>query len=821
MFTRSRTGINKAVRDNVSDTLAARNMNRQQQYEYENSGRLRRQFEQKEREQKIPEEEEEEEPRPRGGHRRSVEEDPSPRAQRRQVVVEEEEEDEDDEDEEEEADPPLLDRDDLSDEEFDRDEIDIDIPPPPPLSRARHVPAEDAKEDQPDANYLLNPSFIDYTNGAFVTATSLRYPATQVTLQPKKTVVKTSAIQITTSVCKDRIVFLDFEVHNRAQSKRISQIACISLDGTRVFNRYVYWKPLQESWQTLVDQKLVMYDPWDDPASPTFYGAMKELCEHFQQGTLFVFQGETDYSWLLKNLYIYQGDNLPLTRETRTLLAQREFRFVSINVFLRHPRFTELSENDKKLQRDIGFPKPQLGRTHDAFFHYSLLFLEAGKRFVYDTDIGAKVKAAVERSFKLVSIDVLEERCHGSSFYMPYWTSSHLQPIAHFAHSDVQMLRNVVLAWLVFLDVDVPDEEVDARDRFANVMTALVLQCGFFRERHLTVPETAAKFLFSRLAKEAKPLNNQVLDEYLDKENRFTEKMLQDDPVKRVRNLLVPYAAVPHIPGFRADADVEERKLDKLKVPIAQRLQVTVHGVTLPVKRPVFKDKGPRADRIDVMRSLMLKTQHHLPLPGKNSPFSFNPFIQEAERSAGNGAYEWDRVVGDRPWYVILNQAGQMFPKTLILHSRRCPTLVDPNDIERARPAYKSDLYIVNFAAAATEGSWPQLPFYLKFCKECKQHGDEPRNRAIPKYTRPLAPIGKPPAAPTRVYPPDRKYEPVSSDDDDDAPQPFRMSLHHRRAKPPRASYLDRFLRQDPLDPRASFKEQILASQLPLVQIRK
>ena len=673
-------------------------------------------------------------------------------------------------------------------EPSDEDEEDEEPTPPPPAPRPRPAPAapspppiaderknDESKIDLP-ALELLDGSPAYVVDGLFELNVdqAVLPPDAKVIVYPEVKVVpprkpRPGAIHVPQIIplfqlpytatdgpqCKTRVVFLDLEVHSSAPSKRISQLSCISLDGSRVFNRYVYWEPLHRDWQQLVTQELVMRDPWDDAKlSQPFYQVMSDLCDAFLPGSVFVYQGNSDYSWLLKNFFLYHGQNESLTQTVLTKMDTMKFRFVSIAAFFAdHPCLgSEQRERCDELVKALKLKKSALSSLYDAFFHYSLLYLRDQQRFVYSDAMGKKLAVATQPTgFANIHVDALEDaarKTHSASFYMLYWTNSHLQPIAHYAHCDVQMLRDIVVAWLLFLEIETTSTTAARSDDvFADLMTALVTTRCFFREQHLVAPESVARFLFSRLVPKSQPMTKAVLQLHI-RAGAYPSETLKEEVERSTFRAVdlssnAPHSSLHSLRTWASDASID-------RVPPEERMALKLQGrrALLEVRRPTFKRSkgGGWIERADVMRGMMLASNPHLSLPGKLSPFDFNPFVQEAERvSTSVSQWDWDPIVGDRPWYVILSEAGKSFPKTLVLHSRRCVSLVDPLDPDhkRARPAYKSDLYIINFAEVTRTNQWPQLPFYLKFHKECKQHRVMPEDTVPPRAERDPVPMGR------------------------------------------------------------------------------
>jgi hypothetical protein len=625
-----------------------------------------------------------------------------------------------------------------------------------------------------EQEYKLNPLFrpIDpyVIRVPESNAYALLFPKTSL---PSKPGSKKNPIQIDQEIARmekedfalQRIVFLDFEVHNTAPSKRICQIACISLDAKLVFNRYIYWAPLFQHWQDLVDQHMVLVDPWHDPKkSQHWYDMLNDLCDVYPDYSIFVFHGTTDYSWFLKNCFLYREH--PLREPILAKLAAKRYKFARIGDFFADPWLEkEEARRYHSLASALKLKKSKLGTQYDAFFYHSLLWSNASQTFLYSQDIGMKVEMALAASFPLVSIQEIEKNALASNHhsrknagvYMPFWTNKHLQPLTHFAHTDVQMLRDIVLAFLLFLDVDDSQDDLrDAEQRFAETMTALVVQTTFFRGVHLTCPPLAAQFLYSKLAQHHLPINAGILQIYVNSNPPiYTPNSLRNNPSYTERPIGAFHAVSPAAPEFRMNPHAiqgDEKEMDKKNVRADHRVRVYIStegsGVAVAVRRPVFSKGlagGKWATKVDAMRTMIHR--QHLPINGIHNPFAFNPFVQETDRVSLENADGWDfdPSVGDRPWYVILSQVGESYPKTMVLHCRKCPALRDPQNPERCRPAYKSDLFRINFYALSKTGQWPQMPFYFKFHKECIMHASLPQNSIGPQLARRApAPIGQP-----------------------------------------------------------------------------
>jgi hypothetical protein len=738
--------------------------------------------------------------------------------------AEEEEEEPDEEKEEERDDEEEEEQDDVPDDEKESESDEVEEVKERE-EKKQELPA--LEDDTGTIMYSLNPLFTDECDRSILRVDQIAYPRCANVPPPsskkkkKKDVPDIPPFTLTYKQeegpqCGSRIVFLDLEVHNSAASKRISQIACVSLDGTRVFNRYVYWDALHPAWQELVAQELVMKDPWDDlKQSKVFYEVMEDLCNTFLPGSLFVFQGSVDFSWILKNFFLYHGLNEVVTQRVLNLLDQVQFRFVSITAFFSQPGFTASSPRYDQLATELKLKKRGLGELYDSFFHYSLLFLKDQQRFVYSNTMYKKVKEATRTQFADVSVDAFEaaaKATQSASFYIPYWTNKHLQPLLHYAHTDVQILRDIVIAWLLFLDIDARDElkEDDPRTVFADLMTVLVTTRSFFRATHLKAPEPVAQFLFTRLLPSARPLTRSVVEQHI-QPGAYSQAKLSDDPLRSIRQVKPFDNTAPHN-SLIASSEWQEDAETTKKYPSAKSSFMALrmeNGNRIRVRRPDFKNRagGAWASRVDVMRAMMIHSNPSLSITGKNSPFDFNPFVQEAERAIAKTEWEWDPVVGDRPWYVILSEAGKSFPKTLVLHSPRCVSLVDPLDPERkrARPAYKSDLYIINFHEATKSGEWPHLPFYLKFHKECKRHVSIPVESVPAKNRRKVAPIGQ-----SLLKHPFMDLTAELDDDDDKEVRVIRSSLNRNVD---RARTLNTRNFADFVPPRNSFATRVLASQ--------
>lgn len=317
----------------------------------------------------------------------------------------------------------------------------------------------------------------------------------------------------------DKLVFFDLEWHTldkkapsesigelkrrEVLSAHICQIAAFTSNYSIRFNQYVSYRKLEQQWRDLVENvKLVDYSPQDDPAiaiSPE--DCLEQFVKLFHEDTLFLSYGSTDARAIFRFLLgkVEYDPTSKVTAIDAGRMQRRQAIFKSMKAKrwkwsdARHwiqAQGTELKKN-KLVNLKFG---GGLGTLYDTLFHRSLLvtvptptqpipvILEA---LATTNEIANQLQqwpASLSSSsaYGLVprrwlevrhdrernnheSLEFLHKNC-----FPEFWSTSHLEPVFHVAHTDAIMTINCIAFLAIVVELIQIDAEANGRLKSAK-----------------------------------------------------------------------------------------------------------------------------------------------------------------------------------------------------------------------------------------------------------------------------------------------------------------------------------------------------------------
>ncbi len=513
------------------------------------------------------------------------------------------------------------------------------------------------------------------------------------------------------------IVFLDLETHNTHSHPFISQICCVSLDGTRNFNRYVRYKYLNADFARYSDK--VKLDPWDLDTTPTFIQVMEEFVELYTKNTVFLAYGHGDYSWIVGNFEQCKPPetNLvayPVYQAVLGLFIEREYQFVNIWGFMQHFGAETGLTASLGLRADNGSAS-KLGKLYDTIFRSSLLMHSTTHQLVCSDDVKEVVADAINECYK--PLQTTEDRDdidagksnESQSLKMTFWVKN-LKPLTHVANSDTLMMRDIVILMTMYMEIRAKLKRDDV-DLFPDVATAVLLRCCFFHNQHLGWSNRMTNWLFYHVVANAHHHNHtynarQAIEESkrsrLESERKGNTDSIQTGRVVHAESGLISVSDVP-------------------KTGMLQRL-VILNGKRLYLNHI----ERWSATKLDVVKTYLI--QNDAPLNGPSDEFPVDLFSTQTDAAENAMGV---RGIDTKPFWFFPNATNEKFPNTVILHTKMCHLFKDPLHDGIVNQSYRSrsTIALLNLDTAT------EFQFQLKFCKECKAKQETPSGLTEREYT--------------------------------------------------------------------------------------
>lgn len=573
----------------------------------------------------------------------------------------------------------------------------------------------------------------------------------------------------------DMIAFIDLEVHETSELSNLSQICAVSLNGKRVYNKYItrfYESYLAEAWQQLVESEYVDIDPSDDPKqSFTFDEAIIHFCKVWPEGTLFIYQGSRDYATLIQNFRNHYSIRDTIASNIFAAITEwikRQYRFISVDTFFK--------------TFPIDLPgKKALHSIYRGMFYNSLLYNNAMKMFVYDITTKIFMRRlllhanglykTIDSSFKNVqtidggSEQENKDRMDFETVDIWYDTTASMAPVFHYAHTDTLVLRNIVIAQLIYLQhahalakIRLPNaptpQDAQLQMIFEEMMTYIVVNTGVFRKTHLGCNDkVAANVLLEILQNNTDAIHNTLFTAYYisaepPKHSPIAEANdIRHRKTEYFKSVILSPESVPEqvsLNDFRSELDEKTDTIYEFKIFNNDAIPL------LKIKPPSESHKST-VNRHETLSNIIFTNNKNLqgdgcPLPplfefNQSDMMNFAAIRQKAELQAIDAKIsEADkeefinkiqksmfRKINDTPCIIVLTKKTS-FPKTFILHNRFCKHVGYEHNTNKPKKSHEQSLYIVEFEKNVT------FSFRLRFCKDCKQWANHETRSLIPLY---------------------------------------------------------------------------------------
>ena len=321
----------------------------------------------------------------------------------------------------------------------------------------------------------------------------------------------------------------DWKGVQRQPSKHISELCCVSIDGSILFSRYVKYKPLHPHWRQLQDIGRVSIDPSDDDTkAKSWYQVFVEWMRAFPKGTVFYYHGSKDPSSIRENIELW--GNIFERDRMKLLLEESQYRFVSSQSILNQLFVKCRLFLDRAGKRSL-LARRKLNVIYYELFQNSLL-RETNPDGVTKVKGNWKVHKTVSEYFENNEYDQLDPFSWFE--YERYGRFSvlnkpadeciqfldDLKPEFHTAHTDAHILRHILVAACLFaqcmrrmVDTVQPYYDIETTlwveqgkplEEFpvtvfeyahACVMTSMMTAMGHLRSHFIGCSQEAAKFL--------------------------------------------------------------------------------------------------------------------------------------------------------------------------------------------------------------------------------------------------------------------------------------------------------------------------------------
>lgn len=499
------------------------------------------------------------------------------------------------------------------------------------------------------------------------------------------------------------IFILDLEWHNLSCDD-ISEITCISLDGSRRFSYYCkYPLELDDEWIKLIRQGYVTPSP-EDTSITTFYEVVKELFSEFlPSGSVIFTHGPND------SLRLYDSiSKLPKEQSIPLLACWRDYgiRFIDSIPFIK--QFGDTFDM-------IEFSKGgALHRVYDICFYNSLVFQKDSKNSlkgsfdvtpptllkVIDDCISGDIfeqEQAID-VFRLVTENEEKIRFISNKILPPitFWPTSHLQPVYHTAYVDAIVLRNIlctILHWCKFANIIhdeylklVGDDNKTSKSYYASfghfITRILTTKTNFFREANMTVGELESIWLYNSNIVQMNS-EDMLLTQYRHQNSEWKKFIKQRKEIIEDDN--------------KSDEDDDDDdESDFIPAGVKKETNLNI-GKNNTLCDPI---KGKNKALVNTILDIIDKDKTLLGIPCT------------------------DKVKLPKehmPLYFISTAVGKLKPKTIILHDKSCKSLSDGLNRNVSRPEKTIALMYLDTEKIKPD-NYKKMGFTVRFCKECKKY---------------------------------------------------------------------------------------------------
>lgn len=522
----------------------------------------------------------------------------------------------------------------------------------------------------------------------------------------------------------DNIAILDSEIHSISSVNSLSQICAVSLDGKKVFNRYIQHviggPYLQKEWLELVGDYVDM-EPSDDPEkAESFPAVILQFCQFWPAGTLFLYKGHNDYSFLVLNFRTHFDLNTAQILEAIQMFSRAQYRFQSADKVLAMDSIpVKLRPKTTVAALDI---------VYKEIFYRSLLFSSELSSFVYDKEI----RDALNEEFKLLLSPTFQGKYDRNpppaweKVDIWYWTSGNLGPVWHSAHTDALMLRNCLIAIMIYflLGQKTVTTKLELPVIWKEIMTAIVAKTTVFREYHLGCSSTSAQLLASIVIEDAAAFDNsRYLAVRIHNSIMGGELNLEDENLETFASDFVPPVYTSPERGqavFNAtlgekvkasDGHIQDKKADDL-----YSFQL-FNDVMVSTANEFTESTSLK----ETLKLLIIEKGLKLEGEGSKLPKEFQFYRTDMQNYFDFLQNHKGVSAKDRRWFELhpcLTKAGTSsavrFPKTYLLHHQDCPEL-NIKSKDTALSASQTTISINDFR------KHPAYSYRFRFCKKCKK----------------------------------------------------------------------------------------------------
>lgn len=555
-------------------------------------------------------------------------------------------------------------------------------------------------------------------------------------LENESKIATTDRTQAVSSIC-----FIDLEVHDASPNHLMSQICSVSLDGSKVHNKYIqnFRKPyLNREWQQLVDDKLVDIEPCDNPEqSYTFPDAMISFCQYWDKpGTLFIYQGTNDYNTIVENFYRHFESQTANSKEAILLFRSRQYRFIPVNAVFKH---SDLPRS-KNGGADTGSKSFKLEDIYLRMFHYSLIISKSTRTLLYGYEI-TEIMRKYEGSFPFIDAAFTQVGLpEHERVDIWYWTNGAMKPVFHQAHTDALVLRNCTIAVLIYL-MFIPELQPEDNEVVYNeIMTYLYCNTAVFRKFHLGCKSTQATSLLWQIvsSQNSSSLSNSL---YLINSMALKRKTMKLDILveENRRSWRTTEFQRPTLtfPGGRLVEDFEQA-IESITDLDPEESKETVYQFKpyRDLSRPIKALNPSRTkylpDKTLILQDIIWENQMKLEGTSIHVPHSYtslgNDFASYTSQNVSRA--ELERMKSS-PCIVVqgTNSTAERFPKTLLLHCYGCPHISYEGQPDSIRDSYQQSLNVINFKKRTS------FSYRFRFCKTCKKWQNT-QAQTIPMYSQ-------------------------------------------------------------------------------------
>jgi len=505
-----------------------------------------------------------------------------------------------------------------------------------------------------------------------------------------------------------QLITLDVEFHDRLGT--VCEFCALSWDAQIQFHRYVFLNELHPDWQDLIDRHGVTQSPWDDPRqAQRFDEVWKAFLDVVPKGAILLFKGSIDMRRIVQSLSDVET--------ARQITAPKKLRYASIDSLWRSLAKEWLPEQTRK-RILTGSGVKRLHQIYDALFWNPVLVHIPPE---HDREELVQWELPPDEQIRLVrntSLDRIPP--------MSFLATGHHAPAFHTANVDVIVTHNVTCFLLlhalhrkqmlqVLHEEVCPGEWRLRHDRAAVhdeslvaslLATRVAVRTRCFRKAYLMPPLETVGWAWDTIQVKARS----VMDA-LGGGGGGTEDVSPEDAPTQ------PHILDDDEPPSAADAVHLPRPQPNLapSVVAARKLRTQSKGV------PVLHDGRWHLAYTPIWKgqdAIKLRAVQDLIGFRKSGKTVFDRLETEHRRIHP----EARRTIGDRPWYYQPSATGRQFPRTQVLHTRRCLDRyngqaygVAPDESSDAWSFYDFDLPRDQLV----------LNYTLVFCKSCKKYKDD------------------------------------------------------------------------------------------------